>query len=279
MKNLCALTIILLFASFTLAQHTDIVNQTGPGNSSTVVQGFVSSPGSALPGNEAYVDQIGGYNTADVDQFNGGFAGDEHWAKIWSQGNDNYAKVYQENSAGDASVRQVGNGNYANVFEVGNFYSSTKSAGIDAFAWSIGNGNTIVETIWGTNATAYSYQSGDGNRIDQLLGSAIGEKVEDSDFEAEQFGGWNTAYQLMDGQGWAGGITAINNLGDIETIGNDNYAEQKMKEGTLGPAANNTANAYQNGNGNYSYQYQMGVGNTSAHSQVGNGNSSTTTQN
>jgi hypothetical protein len=276
MKQLFALLVLVSF--FTYAQHIDIVNQTGSGNVSTVDQGFMDS-GPGLPGNEAYIDQIGNRNSSDVDQFNGGFAGDAHWTKVWSQGNDNVVRVFQERSAGDADVYQVGNLNTTIVWQSGNFGSSTNyTPGIDAHAYSIGNNNVELITMWGTNVTAYAHQIGDNNRIHQNMGSGMGEKVQDSDFEAHQEGNRNQAYQLMDGQGFSGGITAVGNFGTIYTDGNDNYALQYMEEGSF-PAANNYANALQLGNLNVSQQFQTGAGNSSTHTQVGNSNTSLTTQN
>ena len=134
--------------------------------------------------------------------------------------------------------------------------------------------------MWGTNATAYALQNGNNNSIDQDLGSGYGEKVEDSDFDARQYGNRNTAVQMMDGEGWAGGITAIDNYGTIYQKGDDNTAKQSMMEDAiLGPAAGNYANAYQLGNNNWSVQNQTGTGNSSIHSQIGNNNVEVTNQN
>jgi hypothetical protein len=279
MKKLYAFIVVLLFTGFTLAQHTDVVNQTGDGNAAYVDQGFMPAPGPGLPGNEAYVDQIGNGNDADVDQLNGGFAGDAHYAKVYQSGNGNTGNIFQERSAGDALVQQLGNGNWADIFQTGNFNTVTPYQPYDAYAFSQGNGNVITIDIWGTNSTAYAKQVGNGNNIDQDLGTAYGEKVESSDFEAHQYGNDNEALQWMDGQGFAGGITALDNFGKIYQDGNGNTAIQRMTENSFPAAANNYANAFQDGNGNWSEQNQAGAGNSSIHSQVGNGNVEVTNQN
>jgi hypothetical protein len=279
MQKLLVLLAIVLFAGFTIAQHTDVVNQTGNNNYSDVDQGFMSSPGPGLPGNEAFVDQIGNKNFSDVDQYNGGFAGDQHWAKAYQGGNENTAYVFQERAAGDAFVNQLGNKNWADIFQTGNFGTVTAYVPYDAFAQSVGNRNQIFIDIWGSNATAFAQQQGNDNYITQVLGSAYGEKVQNSDFEAVQLGNRNFASQWMDGEGFAGSITALNNFGKIFQDGNDNTAYQNMLEGTFPAAANNNADAYQLGNTNWSEQWQTGAGNTSTHNQIGNSNVSHTNQN
>lgn len=281
MKKLSFLLAMVFAASMAMAQHTDIVNQTGSDNKATVDQSFMPTPGPGLPGNEAFVDQIGNRNKADVDQLNGGYAGDAHWAKVYTKGNDNFSKIYQERAAGDAIIYQEGNLNSADIFQSGNFNAGSPLNNLyDAFAMQIGNSNKIDIEVWGTNATAYAEQKGDDNKIDQQLGSAMGEKVENSDFQARQFGNRNKATQKMDGEGFAGSIKAVENFGDIYQDGNDNTAKQLMNEDVvLGAATYNSATAYQDGNNNNSEQYQTGGHNSSTHSQIGNGNSEITHQN
>lgn len=280
MKKLVFLFALVFAVSMAMAQHMDVVNQTGNSNKAYVDQGFLVPTGPGLPGNVAYVDQIGDRNHADVDQYNGGFAGDAHDAKVWSQGNDNTAKIYQERAAGDAIITQIGNANWADIFESGNLYDGAPMNGAyDAFAYQEGNANVTTIDIWGTNATAYAVQVGNSNKIDQDLGSGMGEKVGNSDFDARQYGDRNTAIQMMDGEGWAGGITAVNNYGTIYQDGNDNTAKQYMQEGGFPAAANNFAGATQVGNANWSEQWQTGMGNSSTHSQIGNSNIEITHQN
>ncbi|MGQ7870596.1 hypothetical protein [Sunxiuqinia sp. sy24] len=279
MKKLVFLFALVFAVSMAMGQHTDVVNQTGNNNVSHVDQWFDGS-GTALDGNEAYVDQIGDRNSADVDQWNNGYAGSAHWAKIHSDGNDNTGKIYQENDKGDAIIWQDGNTNWANIFQSGNFGTGTPlNPTYDAFAKQVGNSNVITIDVWATNATAYAEQVGNNNHIDQDMGSGYGEKVKDSHFDARQFGDRNTAIQMMEGQGFSGGVTALGNMGSIYQDGNDNTAIQKMYEDGATPAAGNYANAYQMGNTNWSEQNQTGMSNSSTHSQIGNFNVEVTNQN
>lgn len=279
MKKLSFVFAMIFAASMAMAQHIDVVNQTGTDNLATVDQGFAGS-GTALNGNIAYVDQIGHRNEADVDQMNNGYGGSAHWAKVYSDGNDNTGKIFQENDGGDALVYQFGNTNWATIFQTGNFKVGTRINGAyDAFASQVGNMNVITIDVWGTNATAYASQVGNKNSITQELGQGYGKKVQASDFEALQFGNRNTATQYMAGHGFAGGITAVNNYGTILQEGNDNTAIQNMTEFGLIPAAENYAKATQLGNTNWSEQNQAGTANSSIHSQIGNMNVAITNQN
>ena len=110
MKKIIFLFAMVFAVSMVMAQHIDVVNQTGNNNVAYVDQWFNGS-GGALDGNEAYVDQIGDRNNADVDQWNNGYAGSAHEAKVYSKGDDNTGKIYQENDGGDAYIYQLGNNN------------------------------------------------------------------------------------------------------------------------------------------------------------------------
>lgn len=280
MKKLSFIFAMVFAASMAMAQHVDVVKQVGTSNVSTVDQGFMPNPGPGLQGNEAYVEQIGKKNTSDVDQWNNGYAGAAHYADVYSRGDNNVAVVKQINDGGDAIIEQIGDKNTAKIFQSGNFYSTTTFLPkYDAVALQKGSYNTIDIVAWGTNATAYAEQFGYWNKITQDLGQGNGEKVQNSSFIARQYGIGNKAVQMMEGQGWAGGILAVNNNGDIYQKGDANCAEQHMHETATAAAAYNTAKATQLGDWNVSVQHQAGAHNSSVHAQTGNYNSSITTQN
>lgn len=270
MKRIFVIALVMTFAaSLSMAQHWDQVYQSGNSNNSYVNQGFMDV-GPAKPGNTAKVWQIGNQNLSNLQQFNGGYAGDQHYAQVYSQGHNNTAYTYQSRAKGTSYITQVGDWNYGNVYQNGNNMNSE--------IYSQGNGNWAQSILWATSSNSKITQLGNDNHANQLMGQGMGEKVQGSYFESYQQGNQNFSHQYMDGDGWSGGITALNNNGIITTIGNNNSAVQYMYEGSTS-AANNSANAYQNGNWNNSQQYQTNAGNNSQHSQIGDGNLSVTVQN
>ncbi|MDD4968604.1 MAG: hypothetical protein PHT07_04160 [Paludibacter sp.] len=278
MKKLSFILAMALATSFAMAQHVEKVTQTGTANVTTVDQSFGGS-GTVLNGNEAYVTQTGYKNVADVDQKNNGYGGSQHRADVMSIGNENNAVIFQDlEDRGNAIIDQLGNKNDANIHQVGNFSAGAPLDGAyDAFAYQHGDDNDIVIDIYGTNSTAYAYQAGNDNDITQLLGSALGQKVENTNFWARQFGNDNEALQTIEGEGWAGGIQVNFNEGRINQVGNDNYAEQKMLDDIL-PVANLFAAVDQLGDGNKSYSTQSGQNDWTSLSQTGDENFADMTQ-
>ncbi len=270
MKRIFVIALVMTFAaSLSMAQHWDQVYQSGNSNNSSVVQGFMDV-GTAKPGNGARVWQIGNQNLSDLKQFNGGYAGDQHYAEVYSYGNNNTAYTFQSRATGTSYITQIGDWNYGNVYQNGNVMNSE--------IYSQGNANWAQSILWATNSYSKITQLGNNNVANQLMGQGMGEKVQGSYFESYQQGNQNFSHQHMAGDGYAGGITALNNTGIINTFGNNNSAVQYMYEGSTS-AANNWANAYQNGNWNNSQQYQTNAGNSSVHWQIGDGNVSVTVQN
>lgn len=271
MKKFSFILAMVFAASFAMAQHVSTVGQNGVGNTATVDQ-------AGLVGNNSDVNMAGNNNTADVDQINGGFAGDNHAAKISITGNSNIADIDQQlQAAGDAIITQIGNGNHAYVTENGNFnmdHPSSPAPGYDAYVLQDGNLNTVNMSIFGTNSAAFASQDGDNNTITQTLGEAVGHKVQASHVYAAQVGNGNTAIQYTEGEGFAGGITAIDEVERIEQNGNGNWAQQRQYDDLL-PAQHNYAFVDQDGNTNASIQNQTGQSLQSYVYQNGGDNSTT----
>lgn len=264
MKKLSLILVLVFVGCIAMAQQVSIVGSNGIGNTATVTQ-------AGADGNYSNVNLVGNTNTGTVDQWNGGFAGDKHEAWIDVTGNSNVASIQQIRAAGDAIITQKGNGNDAAIVENGNF---VLPAGFDAYAYQEGNSNDIVMNIFGTNSIGYAYQLGNTNNIVQSLGQDVGQKVENSSVYASQIGDGNTILQTTEGEGFAGGITAIGEVERAEQTGNGNWAQQTQYDDLL-PASNNYERVIQTGNGNASIQNQAGQSNTSLVLQNGLDNSTT----
>lgn len=281
MKKLSFIFAMVFAASFAMAQHTEVLTQTGDDNSATITQGFGVPAGPALPGNEAIVTQTGDDNIADVDQVNNGYAGSEHKAEVLSVGNSNYAKIDQQlEDRGNAIIDQLGNGNDARITQVGNFGAAEPiNPPYDAYALQHGNDNDILMNIFGTNSTARAIQYGNENLITQNLGQAVGEKVENSRALASQYGNSNTISQTFEGEGFET-PTSPTVVWDEERAFQDgfsNYSEQLIKDDLL-PSSNNFMTVSQVGDDNNSWQTQAGQNNYMIHNQNGNLNDATATQ-
>lgn len=270
MKRLIAFAVaFILVSGYTFAQHTDVITQTGNDNKAKVEQKFVGG-GANLPGNEAYVDQIGNRNDADVYQDNNGFGGSEQYADVLSQGNDNIARVTQINDGFNAFITQYGNNNDGRIFQSGN-----KGRGD---VYQDGNNNLGRMNVWATNSDGYIEQKGNDNDARQNLGQGAGLKVEDSYFEAKQYGNRNVARQDIEGQGFAGAINSDNNKGWIYQDGDDNFGKQDIGS-YMGDVANNRGWITQQGNNNDARQFMNGDGNSSTINQTGNQNDAVSLQN
>ncbi len=270
MRNLLALLFaVCLMASYTFSQHTDVINQVGNENDAVVDQNFVGG-GGALPGNEAYIDQIGNRNTSNVYQDNNGFAGTAQLADVYSDGDENIANVTQINDGFDGIITQLGNRNEAYIYQSGNKGNGT--------VLQTGNRNYGNMSVWGEDANAWIQQQGDDNTANQYMGQGAGLKVKNSYLEAKQFGNRNEATQTIIGQGFAGGVTSDNNEGRIYQDGDDNTGMQYIGVYN-GNVANNLGVITQLGNNNNASQYLNGDGNTSTINQTGNQNEAVSYQN
>lgn len=279
MKKLSLFFALVFAVSMTMAQHVSTVIETGDGNSATITQGF-DGTGTALNGNTSNVEQDGDNNGAVVTQYNNGFGGQAHNSEIYQTGNDNAASIEQQNATGDAYISQIGNENEANILEVGNFGVAAPAAGIapyDAYASQEGDRNIVNMSIYGDGASAVAIQKGNDNTIYQELGQDVGNKVFKSSAYANQMGNSNVAMQIMEGQGFAGGITIQFERERIWQTGDNNYAHQLQTDDIL-PGGINYAEIRQTGDWNESWQTQSGLNNDSRVTQNGNSNWSTTTQ-
>lgn len=271
MKKIIFLFVAVMFAGLLTAQHTDVVYQNGYDNSSVITQEFVGS-GTSYDGNAAYVDQIGDYNKSTVYQNNNAYAGSAEFADVYQKGNKNIASVDQTNDGHKAWIVSIGNENQAYIMQRCN---KTK-----AEIYQYGNKNYGRIYEWGVNGTwGYIYQKGYKNTSTQDLGSNWVNAVENSSFYARQVGNYNSAKQILHGEGWPGGILAHDNTGTIYQYGDNNIGEQLMYEDVTFYAFKNMAYLYQNGNWNTSYQWMKRDNNASTITQLGNSNYSMSKQN
>lgn len=285
MKKLSLVLALVFAVSWVMAQHVSTVTETGAGNNVTVAQSFNGS-GTAFQGNISDVSMLGDLNKATVNQVNNGYAGQGMTSEILVTGNSNLATVDQIlEGDGDAIITQEGNLNIAHIFESGNFGASIPIDGpYDANIFQHGNSNSASMNIWGVDATSYAYQYGNNNTIIQNIGQGVGDKDQNSNLWAKQYGDNNKATQTIYGNGFAGGITTAWNEGRILQAGNNNVAEQVMGQNglDLSSPTNDLEGLEQYGDGNKSLQSQYGQLNYSyvlqGKTNLMGGNNSTTTQ-
>ena len=198
MKTLLTLALCLTVVAFVFAanNHTNNITQTGDKNDADVEQVHTGG-GTVYPGNTATVAQVGNQNDVDIYQANNGFGGSGEVASVYQNGHRNDVSVDQFNDGHTALVDEDGNDNDANITQNGNK--------TDAYVRQLGLTNDADIVMDGNNATyAKIWQLGDHNKADQRLGE--GRRVEDSWFTAKQQGDYNTAYQYMESDDFAGAV-------------------------------------------------------------------------
>lgn len=268
MKKLALVLVMVFCTGVLMAQHIDIVTQTGLFNNSLVTQEFNGS-GLTLDGNEAYVLQAGVANLNVVYQDNNGYAGSAEFAFVTQLGNFNIAGINQTNDGHFGLIYSQGDFNQAYILQR---YNKN-----DGFIRQIGDWNLGTIVTWGGDNYSEIFQLGVGNISTQLIGTE-GAGVNTSLLFASQDGFFNTAFQEIEGDGFPGGIVNENNEGYIFQLGFNNDGIQLMHNG-FGEVDNNYSFLLQAGSDNTSYQYQRGDGNSSTHFQFGNNNTETTLQN
>lgn len=191
---------------------------------------FISGSLFAQNGNDAYQEQSGESNTADIGQY----------------GNDNEAEQIQSGSYNEVSILQIGDSNLAEQdqsdqtpLDLNDGSQYVNIATIE----QLGNDNDAYQTQILDLNIARIVQDGDGNYASQYQ--------EWSQLEGEiiQIGNRNEAYQSQDGD---------KNRARIHQTGDNNIADQNQ-EGDLFVEMISE----QNGDSNFSEQYQYGGSGTS----------------
>ena len=263
----------MAFASFMVAQHTDVVYQSGNTNKSYVYQYTDLGPGGQ--GNTGFVTQVGNLNLSNVNQDNNGYGGSAHSADVDQLGNQNNSDVDQIQDGGLAKIYQKGLRNKAKAYQYGN-----KMKG---YATSIGNDNQAYIYEWGSQLESKIYQSGNANYAYQKMGQGWSYRNRDSYFESTQIGHNNSSKQILQADyvhGIGGDLLDDeNNYGKIVQIGNNNKAEQLMYLDPLVQNKDNYATLNQTGDRNTSYQWMKSQGNSSVVTQIGNDNYNMSQQN
>ncbi len=254
--------------------------------------------------NESDINQMGDYNAATVTQIaTMSIHGVARNSTINQSGDWNTATVYQEGRMIDATINQNGDENTSNVLQEGN----KLVANINQPGWA----NFAEVEQEGYRETADIDQSGAWSDAKIYQGKAkyvsagTESRLNDAIINQTGFSWGSLAEQTQDGkQNYANIEQNASDFGraiqiqvnvkthnvNVGTIGNDvndamiyqsngsnNEAYQLQHFSEMG--APNIADAWQDGNDNYSLETQYGGGNSSIVTQIGDENSSDVTQN
>lgn len=270
MKKLFAIVIALLFVNVVSAQHFNQVTQSGNLNVSTIEQEFTVPGNNILPGNIAYVDQVGPENFSNIYQMNFGYGNNSdpnsrQYADVDQNGYSNESWVDQQHQGHTLAVDQDGNNNFSDVQQWGNIN----------WGWvrQLGNSNVAIITDQSTRAYQWIQQYGNSNTGIQTLT----DMTEDDYQTIYQEHDGNYALQFVEGAGYG---QAILNRSEITQVGYSNEGYQRMEwdDITFGNS-HNTAFLRTVGNDNLSIQYMKRSNNTSIVNQTGNLNTSLSYQN
>jgi len=188
-------------------------------------------------GNEAFIDQIGSQNTADVEQTSdvGLSVGQGHFANIdqlglggQDSGVNNSATVKQDfrvTGSHAATIEQWGSDNVADVEQVdaGNNVANITQDGGD-------NDASVYQQYWNKFEAT---QVGDGNKIEGIPGGGT-------------YGYANRAFQVADG------YSSLRYEMDLTQNGNDNTIQAGQERG------NGKSTILQTGDWNTAFSYQNG---------------------
>ncbi|MCB9058509.1 MAG: hypothetical protein H6627_08075 [Calditrichae bacterium] len=287
MKQITLLIALMLLVSFSFAQNTAQVNQTGNSNDADVEQ---------IGSNIATIDQINGSHDASVYQNGTGNNTDINQdgavqkAIVNQQGNSNTI-TSDQNSAGikntevkgiqqgdnnsidfdvdmyssysgksTATIKQIGDANISNVF----IEANGTSIGQTIIGEITGDENKTDQSIYsGYTNYAETYITGNKNDVDQSVGGGH------SKGKINILGNENIADQYIRGA-VNGGYSA--NYVLIDQIGDDNEAHQTIT-GTNSGNSISDADIYQNGFSNYASQSKDGSDTKMRTWQTGNDNS------
>jgi hypothetical protein len=225
--------------------------------------------------NEAYVEQIGEANFAELNQY-------ANYDPTWGSPN-NYAEILQDGSENEAYVDQtafwghesfVDQTGYSNLVTVDLYRNGNTSTAIQD-----GCENEATQYITGKYSEVYSDQTGSHNDVVQHMGYTGDLVGQDNFFEAYQDGDYNDIYQqLITG----GHFDGTSNTSYVDQTGDCNDATVTIGDGTMVPDGNeanivqdgdgNWADILQIGDDNYGYITSMGDDNIADLDQLGNGN-------